>query len=205
MSSPISSTPATPLMAHDTQAHRSPPIGLAEDMAGATEDQRRVAALIAAGPRGSVPSPFLAMLDSPALAEAIQAVGATIRYGSTLPDPLRELAILATAVAIDCGYEWNQHAPIALAAGVSPEALQAVREGEGARVLQDPEASVVALCGEIIVNGQASQPSLAKIAGLLGRTAMTEIVAIAGYYPLLANFIKSGGFDEPFAPVNPRA
>lgn len=205
MSSPSSTTPAMPTMAHDTQAQAAPPIGLAEDLAGATEEQRRVAALIAAGPRGSVPSPFLAMLDSPPLAEAIQAVGATIRYGSTLPDPLRELAILATAVAIDCGYEWNQHAPIALAAGVSPEALEAVRKGEGARVLAEPEASVVALCGEIVANGRASPPSLAKIGGLLGRTAATEIVAIAGYYPLLANFIKSGGFDEPFAPVSPEA
>jgi 4-carboxymuconolactone decarboxylase len=187
------------MKARDAQTKLAPPIGLAADLAGSNADQRRVADLIAAGPRGSVPSPFLAMLDAPSLAEAIQAVGAVIRYGSTLPDPLRELAILTTAVTVDCGYEWNHHAPIALAAGVSPATLEAVRTGEGAENLAEPGASVIALCREVVTNGQASRETLATIVDQLGRTAATEIVAIAGYYPLLANFIKSGGFDEEFA------
>ncbi|MFD2498300.1 hypothetical protein ACFSTI_04780 [Rhizorhabdus histidinilytica] len=42
-----------------------PPIGLPASLEGATREQRRVAELIASGPRGSVPSPFLAMLDAP--------------------------------------------------------------------------------------------------------------------------------------------
>ncbi len=186
----------------DTQTKPAHPIGLAADLAGSNADQRRVAELIAAGPRGSVPSPFLAMLDAPSLAEAIQAVGAVIRYGSTLPDELRELAILTAAVAVECGYEWNHHAPIALKAGVPPATLAALRTGEGLETLAEPGASVIALCREVVTNGAASQESLKQTVDQLGRTAATEIVAIAGYYPMLANFIKTAGFDEAFAPLD---
>ena len=176
----------------------APPIGLPADLAGATADQHRVIELIASGPRGSVPSPFLAMLDAPALAEAIQSVGAVIRYGSTLPDALRELAILTAAVAVNCGYEWNHHVPIALAAGVSLAELEALQKGEGIDALGEPGASVIALCREVIANGEASPEVLAGVVDKLGRTGATEVVAIAGYYPLLANFIKSAGFDQEF-------
>src|SRR5690348_11883176 len=89
------------------------PIGIGPSLDGIGDEQRRVYEKILHGPRGSVPSPFLAMLDVPDLADAIQEVGARIRYSGNLSDADRELAILATAAAVGCGYEWHYHAPIA--------------------------------------------------------------------------------------------
>lgn len=177
-----------------------PPIGVRPDLQGATVEQRRVVELIAAGPRRSVPSPFLAMLDAPKLALAIQEVGAVLRFSSTLSDALREVAILATAGAVKCGYEWNYHAPIAAAAGVPDEVVAATRPGAPHDGLAEPAATVIALCREVVATGEASAPLLSAAVGQLGRSGATELVAIAGYYPLLANFIKSAGYDEAFRP-----
>ena len=94
-------------------------IGLDRTLAGATAEQREVHDSIERGPRGSVPSPFLAMMDRPALAEAIQEVGVRIRFSGMLSDAQRELAILTTAAAVGCGYEWAHHAPLAAAAGLA--------------------------------------------------------------------------------------
>jgi len=190
--------PATPPMSAPVPPGRRL-IGLDPDLAGATPAQREVVDLIASGPRGSVPAPFLAMLDAPHLTRVIQEVGATIRYRSTLSDALREIAILATAAAIPCGYEWNHHAPIARAAGVPAELLTAIRPGAPARGIAGAEGAVIALCREIVAHALASPETLARAVDLLGRTGASEVIAIAGYYPLLANFIRCAGYDEPFA------
>lgn len=176
-----------------------PPIGLPASLAGATAEQRRVAELIASGPRGSVPSPFLAMLDAPSLAEAIQAVGAVLRFCSILPDAEREIAILATAGAVRCGYEWNYHAPIARVAGVAEAVVAATLPG-GSGAVEEPAATLIALCRGIAGAGESDPAQLAAAVERFGRAGATEIVAIAGYYRLLAGFIKAGGFDQPFAP-----
>jgi 4-carboxymuconolactone decarboxylase len=176
-----------------------PPIGLPASLDGATAEQRRVVDLIASGPRGSVPSPFLAMLDAPLLAEAIQNVGEVIRFWSTLSDADREIAILATAGAVGCGYEWNYHAPIARAVGVAEDVIAATLP-DGRDVAAQPAATVIALCRDVAGSGEAQPGSLAAAVERLGRTGATELVAIAGYYRLLAGFIKAGGFDQVFAP-----
>lgn len=178
----------------------APPIGLSAALDGATAEQRRVVDLIASGPRGAVPSPFLAMLDAPLLAEAIQNVGAAIRFSSTLPDALREVAILATAGAVRCGYEWNYHAPIARAAGVGEEVIAATLPDAPPTAVEEPAATVIALCRALVTTGEAGPTELAAAVERLGRTGATELVAIAGYYRLLAGFIKAGGFDQLFAP-----
>lgn len=187
-------------MTDASDTHFRHPIGLGADLAGVTTEQQHVVDIIAAGPRGAVPSPFLAMLDIPGLALAIQEVGAKLRFGSTLPDDLREIAILATGAAMQCGYEWNFHAPIAVAAGVEAATIAATRDTQAGPV-SEPGASVIALCREVVETGAASPAMLARAIELTGRTGASELIAIAGYYSLLANFIRSGGFDEAFHPL----
>ncbi|WP_417620705.1 carboxymuconolactone decarboxylase family protein [Parasphingorhabdus sp.] len=177
-----------------------PPIGLAPDLEGASPEQMRLIELMTAGPRGSVPLPFLAMMDAPLLAEAIQQVGAVLRFSSSLGDADREVAILATAGAVGCGYEWNYHRPIAVAAGVDATVIAATRPDAAidGNQLSQPAMAIIALCRAVAASGAAPADLLADMVAQLDRKRATELIAIAGYYALLANFIKSAGFDEPF-------
>ncbi|MPZ45040.1 MAG: hypothetical protein GEV05_16910 [Betaproteobacteria bacterium] len=71
-----------------------------------TAEQRQVYDVIAAGPRGGVRGPFLALLLVPELANRIQHLGELIRYDTTLGRKLSELAIIVTARGLRCHYEW---------------------------------------------------------------------------------------------------
>ena len=66
-----------------------------------TPDQRTVANAIRTGPRGGLRGPFQAWLRSPELAQRLQAVGEYVRFSSSIPARLNELAILITARAWD--------------------------------------------------------------------------------------------------------
>lgn len=171
----------------------------AADLAAMTPEQRRVHDLIAAGPRGGVPRPFFAMLDAPALAEAIQAVGVAIRFGGTLPARLREVAILAAAAAWGSHYEWSYHEPIARDLGVSAAVIEAARTGAPSGT--DAVADAVAAFVHVAVAERRSDAALlGAIVEALGRTGASEVVAIAGYYPLLALFHATAGAAPPTTP-----
>ena len=167
-----------------------------KDLAAMTADQRAVHDRIAAGPRGSVPSPFFAMLDSPGLADAIQAIGETIRYRTQMSDRLREIAICAAAAAFGSGYEWDYHDRLGIAAGLDRAERAGILDGTGSG-LPPQEAAVVAYVFTAIRERRADQEILATIVEAHGREIATEITAICGYYPLLGLFLSAGALDTP--------
>jgi len=158
--------------------------------------QKHVYDAIAAGPRGSVPAPFAAMLDAPHIAATLQAVGVAIRFGGTLPDDLREVCILATAAACSCGYEWNYHVEIARKLGVS-EALIAAAWGETPDDTVGPvHAALIELCFDLVRDHRVSPMLISVVVEMIGRECASEVVAIAGYYQALALFISAADVDE---------
>src|SRR5580698_7913173 len=86
------------------------------------EQQRALYDAIATGPRASGPrhfaltdadggleGPFNAMLLSPPVGSALQALGAAVRYGSGFDNRDREIAILVVAHAWNCAFEVYAH------------------------------------------------------------------------------------------------
>jgi 4-carboxymuconolactone decarboxylase len=161
-----------------------------------TPGQRSVHDRIASGPRGSVPLPFFAMLDSPGLAAAIQAVGETIRYRTRMSDRLREIAICAAAAAFGSGYEWEYHDRLAVAAGLGHAERTGILDGTGAGLL--PQESVVVAYVFIAIRERRADPeALGAIVAAYGREIASEITSICGYYPLLALFLSAGALNTP--------
>ena len=50
-------------------------------------------------------------INSPEMSRRRSHLTAYLRFESTFPKRIQELAILATARAMDCPYIWNAHAP----------------------------------------------------------------------------------------------
>lgn len=170
----------------------------AKDIEEFTPIQKQSYDLIASGPRKDVPYPFLAMLDAPGLANAIQAVGAEIRFSGELSDQLREVAILATAGAFGSGYEWDYHAAISRRLSMSEALISATLTGDTSSIADDKQAClIIDLCRAAVLRRQIPQETLAGLVESLGRTSASEVVAIAGYYPLLALFLSAGELDHP--------
>jgi 4-carboxymuconolactone decarboxylase len=133
--------------------------------------------------RGSLVRPFQVMLHSPAMARWVAEVGHAVRFESGLDGPDRELAILATARALGCGYIWETHLDHARHAGVSPEAIAALdgREGD----LTERERLLVAFVGELWATGTVTEEVFVAVREALGTKGAVELAVTVGYYAML--------------------
>jgi 4-carboxymuconolactone decarboxylase len=170
-------------------------------------DQRRVHDAIAAGPRGQVQGPLRVWLQNADLADRAQALGAFCRFGTSLPPRLSELAILVTGAHWRAGFEWFAHAPIAIAAGIDPAAVEAIRTGKPPNLVPPDEAAAYAFAHELLTTRDVSDATYRRAFAQLGQKGVVELVGILGYYGLISMTIKAfevplpAGTPEPFAGV----
>jgi 4-carboxymuconolactone decarboxylase len=157
-------------------------IPLIEDKEGLDEDHAAVFDEIVAS-RGKLLRPFQVLLQTPAIAQRVAELGAVIRFDSQMSDADRELVILATASAHGCSFEWDQHLPIALAAGVRGEAVDALGSGKGE--FDRREAILVEFVLQLCQASEVSDDAFAPAHELLGTEGVVELAAIVGYYTML--------------------
>src|SRR5438552_122901 len=89
--------------------------------------QKRVHDQIIAGRRGRFGGPFQLLIRAPEICEHASQLGEHLRWGTSLPDRLSELAIITTARFWRAQYEWYAHAPLAEQAGVPAAAIEVIR------------------------------------------------------------------------------
>jgi 4-carboxymuconolactone decarboxylase len=159
-------------------------------------EQREVAALISAGPRGEVRGPFVALLHNPQLARHLQALGEHLRWKGKLPSQLTELAVLVTARRWTCQHEWFIHEQLARKAGLGASVIQAVAEGKEPE-LQGDEAMVYAFCREAHASGRPSDAIFDKVRDRFGLDGALELIALCGYYTLMAMVLNAAGLPLP--------
>ncbi len=151
-----------------------------------SEDQRRVLSDILQGPRGNLDGPFLAWIHSPLLADHAQRLGAFCRYHTQLELRLSELAILLTAAWWQSQAEWQIHEPIARSSGLSEEVIDALRAQVTPAFSRDDEAIVYHLGEELYRTRRVSDARYQAAVDAFGEAAVVELVAIFGYYALVA-------------------
>lgn len=139
--------------------------------------------------RGEVSRPFQVLLHAPALAERVAELGHVVRSGSTLADADRELATLATGVAVGCGFVWTSHLESAATAGLSGQTIEALR---GDRAGLGPrEMTIAAFVEELCAEGTVSADSFAAAHELLGTPGLVELATTVGYYTMLARVMAA--------------
>jgi len=148
--------------------------------------QREAAEAIAAGPRGGLRGPFQAWLRSPELANRLQRVGEYLRFSSSVPRRLNELAILITARAWDAEFEWWAHRRLALDAGLDPAVADDIAEGRRPASMQTDEAVVYDFCTELRTTRRVSDATLAAALELLGEQGVIELIGVSGYYDVVS-------------------
>jgi 4-carboxymuconolactone decarboxylase len=169
-----------------------------------TAEQAAAARAISAGPRGAVRGPFAVLLRSPELMDRVQRLGERIRFGSRLPDALREWAVLVTAAHWRQAYEWSVHAPIALTAGVAPALIDALARGATPVGMSPHEAAIHDFCGQLNARGEVTDETYAAALALFGETGVVELTTLCGYYVMLAMVLNvartppEAGVEIPF-------
>ena len=157
------------------------------DREGLSERQQAVFDWIVES-RGTMIRPYEVLLHLPEMARPAAELGHQIRYEGALSDHDRELAIITTAVAHACGFEWDTHVGLARAAGVTEATITAVRDREG--VVEPPDDVVVGFVRELLSASRVTDGTYSAACERLGTSGVVELTTLVGYYTLLAFVIN---------------
>ena len=152
---------------------------------------------------GSLIGPFNAMLYAPDVGEAVQRLGAALRFQTSLPRNLLELAILVTGREWTAQFEWWAHARMAAEAGVDGAIIEAVRERRRPTFSDDDEAAVYDLCRELLDTRRVSDARYDAVRTIVGEQGVAELVMLQGYYGLVSMVLNvfevplPEGVEEP--------
>jgi len=162
-----------------------------------TPEQLAVHQKVVSGPRGEIKGPLRAALHNAELADRWQALGALLRYSTTLTPRQSELAILVTGRHCRSPFEWFAHRPEGEKAGIETpviEALLAQRRPEG---LDATDAAIYQYALELNQSRSVSGRTHAAAVQALGERGVVELTALVGYYTMVAMTLNAHEIPLP--------
>ncbi|NDK31942.1 carboxymuconolactone decarboxylase family protein [Nesterenkonia haasae] len=146
---------------------------------------------------GALLGPFALMTISPAIGDAVQQVGAALRFSSGLTPLVREATILLVAARHRCDFEWISHAGLGRSAGLDEDALAALGRGHVPHGLSAEDAYALQTTRTLLVDGALRDEDYHRATTRLGERTLAELVWLCGYYSMLALALTV--FDPPLA------
>ncbi len=171
-----------------------------------TPEQRRVYDAVVAGPRGELKGPLRAALHRPELADKWQQFGELLRYRTSLPAQLSELAILVTARHCNCPVEWVIHEEMALKAGLARDIIEDLRAGRQPAGADIDARAVHDFALELNRCKNVGDGIYQRILDRWGIVGVVELTALVGYYTMVAMTLNAHeiplpeGAQQPFEP-----
>src|SRR5882672_10875483 len=162
-----------------------------------SEAQRKVYEEIASGPRAGVRGPFNAFLRSPELADRAQKLGEYVRFNTSLPERIKEFAILITARHWSAQYEWHAHHIHAMKAGLNPQIAADLARGKRPAGMKDDETAVYDFCRELHENKAVSDSTYKALADKFGERGVVDLIGISGYYTMVSMVLNVGRHPLP--------
>ena len=153
---------------------------------------------------GTMPSgPGAIAMHSPAFALRRNPLSNYMRWEMTVPQYIQELAILATARAIDCPYVWNAHAPLARKQGVADAVVDALRDKRPLPDAPADQAAFLRFAQELLNDHQVSQPTYDAAHATFGTQNLVELTALMGHYVQNAFLLNAFAVDMPSSVTEP--
>ena len=152
------------------------------DGARMSEAQRAAAAELAAGPRGGVKGPFIALLRSPELMSALQKVGEYLRFRSALEPRISEFLMLIVSRQWTQQFEWHMHVPLALNAGVKRETIEELATGRRPASMALDEALAYDFCTELAATRGVSDATYRQAVDQFGERGVIDMLGVIGYF-----------------------
>ncbi|MDQ0380307.1 carboxymuconolactone decarboxylase family protein [Amycolatopsis thermophila] len=160
--------------------------------------QRALYAAIVDGPRkhqaGLVPvvdeagrllGPFALMTIAPEIGDAVQSVGAALRFSGAFAPRTRELAILTVAVHRGSDFEWFAHVNAGRDAGLTDAQLRAIQQRHEPGGLDATDACVWRATEALLAQGRLDDEEYAETVRVVGAAGLAELVWLIGYYSTL--------------------
>src|SRR6266436_838620 len=105
-----------------------------------------------------------------------------LRWNTSLPPRLSELAILITARQWTAQYEWYAPYPLALKGGLDPKIADDIAAGKRPDGMKEDEAALYDLAIDLYRDKKVSDPVYKAALGKFGERGIMDIIGIIGYY-----------------------
>ena len=123
--------------------------------------------------------------------------GAFVRYETSFPPRLSELAILIAARHASCPYAWQAHKREGLKAEIDPAVIDAIARRRAPPYADDESRAVDRFATSLLQTHRVSDDIYAETVGLFGERGVSELIGIVGYYSLVAMTLNTFEFDLP--------
>lgn len=173
-------------------------------------DQRALLEEIQSGPRGArhgtigLVGPFGIWVRHPGVGRAIQAVGAAVRFETSLPETVKEIAICTVGAHFKAKFEFAAHRRLAMEAGVGSAALDSILNSESVSTGDDAQDLCYRLTSQLLNEWRVETETYDRARELWGEKRLIELVSIIGYYCLVCMTLNlfeipiPPGMEDPF-------
>lgn len=156
---------------------------------------------------GQFPGPYNFLLRSPELAMRWRHLADYLRFETSLPLRLNELAILIQARFWTAQFEWWAHYPLALRAGLRQTVADDLKVGKRPVGMQPDEEAVYGFCVEMMRDHRVTDATFAKLQAQFTEQQIVDLVAVTGFYATVSMILNTveatipTGEDPPLAPL----
>ncbi len=162
-----------------------------------TVEQRAVYDKVVSGPRGKIEGPLRAALHNAELADRWQALGALLRYNTTLTPRLSEIAILVTGRACQSPFEWFAHRRESEKIGIEQDVLEALLAQTEPPFRSQDEMLIYRYALELNQHKSVSDKTYAQALERFGERTVVELTALVGYYAMVAMTLNAHEIPLP--------
>ena len=162
-----------------------------------TPEQKTMMDHLVAGPRRGAGGPFNVLLRSPKMGDLVQEFGAQMRFSSSLPPKLNEMAIIITARHWTAQYEWYAHRTAAAQAGLKEPIIQSIAAGKRPASLDPDETIIYNFATELLTTKQVSDPVFKAVKDKFGERGVVDLIGVMGYYQLVSMLLNVDRYPLP--------
>lgn len=116
-------------------------------------------------------------------------LGNALLSKTELSPKLRELAILRIAKLTGSDYEWTQHYPVAMEAGVSKAQASAVSSWHDSMLFSDEECAVLRYTDEVSQQVKVTDGAFTTLKQYLNEQCIVELTVAIGYWGMVARVL----------------
>jgi len=140
---------------------------------------------------GRVLNLFKVMAHCPQIGRSFLQLGNAILLKGVMPPHLRELAILRVGLINKASYEWTQHVPIALRAGVRQAQIDALPQWVESPEFNDIEKAVLSYTDEETINIRLKDETFSAVRKFLSEEAVVELTTAIAYYGMVCRILEA--------------
>ncbi len=159
-----------------------------------TERQRELSERIIAR-RGAVRGPYRVWLHSPELCERVEALGAHVRFESSLPEHLRLLTLLIACREFDAQYSWNAHLAQARDAGIAAPVTDAIARRERPEFEEESDRVFWEFCTAILREHFVDDDLFARASARFTAAQLVDTIGSLGNYAMLSMCLNAFEVD----------